>query len=77
NKTKGFRLGYLGVKKKFRGLGLDGVMLFKQKQYSQKKGYTYCDMGWVLEDNYAVKRVVNFMEAIPSKKYTIFEKTID
>ena len=77
NKTKGFRLGYLGVKKKFRGLGLDGVMLFKQKQYSQKKGYTYCDMGWVLEDNYAVKRVINFMEAIPSKKYTIFEKTID
>ncbi|MFO7890779.1 MAG: hypothetical protein R6V04_10620 [bacterium] len=77
NRTKGFRLGYLGVKKKFRRLGLDGVMLCKQKKYSQEKGYTYCDMGWVLEDNYAVKRVINFMEAIPSKKYTVFEKKID
>jgi len=77
NRTKGFRLGYLGVKKKFRGLGLDGVMLCKQKKYSQDKGYIYCDMGWVLEDNYAVKRVVNFMEAIPSKTYTILQKEIN
>lgn len=77
NRTKGFRLGYLGVKKKFRGLGLDGVMLCKQKQYSQEKGYTYCDMGWVLEDNYAVTRIVKFMEAELSKKYTVFEKKIN
>ena len=32
-KTKGFRLGYLGVKQKFRKLGLPAVMLWKEKIY--------------------------------------------
>ena len=74
---KGFRLGYLGVKKKFRRLGLDGVMLWKQKVYAQsKKKWEYCDIGWVLEDNFMVTRLVDLMEGKPSKTYTIFEKQI-
>ncbi|MBN2414869.1 hypothetical protein JXO52_03460 [bacterium] len=75
NRTKGFRLGYMGVTPKFRRLGLDGVMLWKQKLYSQTK-YDYCDMGWVLEDNKMVIRLVEMMEATPSKTYTIYEKKI-
>ncbi|HDP99393.1 MAG TPA: hypothetical protein ENN22_09445 [bacterium] len=72
--VKGFRLGYLGVKKKFRKLGLPAVMLWKEKIYSQKKGYDYCDMGWVLEDNVLVIRLIEMMSAKPSKTYTVFEK---
>lgn len=75
-RVRGFRVGYLGVKKKFRHLGLDGVMLWQQKIYSQKKGYDYCDMGWVLEDNVMVTRLVDMMRAKPSKTYTIFQKAI-
>ena len=75
-RIKGFRLGYLGVKKKYRRLGLDGVMLWKQKLYSQKKGYDYCDMGWVLEDNKMAIRLSEMMGAKLSKTYTIFEKPI-
>lgn len=75
NRTKGFRLGYMGVKPKFRRLGLDGVMLWKQKLYSQTR-YDYCDMGWVLEDNKMVIRLVEMMEAKPSKTYTIYEKKV-
>jgi len=74
--TKGFRLGYLGVKPKFRRLGLDGVMLWKQKQYSGTK-YEYCDMGWVLEDNKMVIRLIEMIEAKDSKTYTIYEREID
>lgn len=74
--VKGFRLGYLGVKKKYRRLGLDGVMLWQQKIYAQKKGYEYCDMGWVLEDNIMVVRIVEMMGSTPSKTYTIFQKPI-
>lgn len=74
-KTKGFRLGYLGVKPKFRRLGLDGIMIWKQKQYSRTK-YDYCDMGWVLEDNKMVIRIIEMMEAKDSKTYTIYEKEI-
>ncbi len=75
-KTKGFRLGYLGVKPKFRRLGLDGIMIWKQKQYSRTK-YEYCDMGWVLEDNKMVIRLIEPIEAKESKTYTIYEKEID
>jgi len=76
NRIKGFRLGYLGVKRKFRHLGLDGVMLWKQKLYAQEKGYDYCDMGWVLEDNKMTIRLIKMMGATLSKTYTIFEKAI-
>ena len=75
-RVKGYRLGYLGVKKKFRRMGLDGVMLYKQKLYSMKKGYEYCDMGWVLEDNVLVISLVEMMGSTPSKTYTIFERKI-
>lgn len=75
-RTKGFRLGYLGVMRKYRRLGLDGVMLWQQKIYSQKRGYEYCDMGWVLEDNVMVVRLAEFMNATLSKTYTIFQKPI-
>ncbi|MDZ7293876.1 MAG: hypothetical protein ONB14_00465 [candidate division KSB1 bacterium] len=75
-KTRGFRLGYLGVRPKFRRLGLDGVMLWQQKLYAQKKGYQYCDMGWVLEDNVMVIRLVEMMGAVPSKTYTIYQRAI-
>lgn len=78
NRTQGLRLGYLGVKKQFRGLGLDGVMLWYQKKYVQqhRKQYTYSDVGWVLEDNIRVIRMVEYMNAKPSKTYTIFEKSL-
>lgn len=78
NRTQGLRLGYLGVKKKFRGLGLDGVMLWYQKKYVQKhrKRLKYADVGWVLEDNVRVIRMVDYMNAKPSKTYTIFEKNL-
>lgn len=74
-RAKGFRLGYLGVRPKFRRLGLDGVMLWKQKQYSRTR-YEYCDMGWVLDDNVMTIRLIEMMDATPSKTYTVFEKKL-
>ncbi len=73
---KGFRVGYLGVKKKYRRLGLDGVMLWKQKCYTQAAGYEYGDMGWVLEDNVMAIRLIEMMGSRLSKTYTIFQKAI-
>jgi hypothetical protein len=77
NRVKGFRLGYMGVKPKFRRLGLDSVMLYHQKLYSQRHGYEYADLGWVLEDNVLVNRVSEWMGGHQSKTYAIMEKTLD
>ncbi len=76
HRCRGFRLGYLGVKKKFRRLGLDGVMIWKQKLYTQTTKLEYCDIGWVLENNELVKRLVEMMGAEDSKEYTVFQKPI-
>ncbi len=72
-RTEGFRLGYLGVRRKFRRIGLDGVMIWKQKKYAMKKKFTYCDAGWVLEDNVMVTRMVDLMGGKHSKTYTVYE----
>jgi hypothetical protein len=76
-RIKGVRLGYLGVKKKFRRLGLEGVMLWKQRDRGIAKGYEYCDVGWVLEDNKILINLIEKMEGNLSKTYTIFEKPIE
>lgn len=75
-RVKGFRLGYLGVKPKYRRLGLDAVMLMKQLEYAQEKGYEYSDLGWVLEDNIMVVRMVERVGSKLSKVYSIYEKDI-
>ncbi len=74
---KGLRLAYLGVKKKFRNLGLEGILLWNQKKYTQSHGYEYSDIGWVLDDNEAVIRMVGMMKDVKlSRTYTIFEKSL-
>jgi hypothetical protein len=75
-KVKGFRLGYLGVKDKFRHIGFGGIMVWKQKLYSQKKGYEYCDIGWVLEGNREAALMAKFMNAKLTRTYTVFQKPI-
>jgi hypothetical protein len=75
-KVKGFRLGYLGVKNKFRHIGFGGIMTWKQKLYSQKKGYEYCDIGWVLEGNREAALMAKFMNAKLTRTYTVFQKPI-
>ena len=76
NRIRGFRVGYLGVNKKYRRLGLDGVMLWKQKQHCQGTSYEYADLGWVLEDNKTTVRIIEMMRGQPSKTYTIFQKSL-
>lgn len=76
HKIRGYRLGYLGIKRKYRRLGLDGVMLYKQKLYSMQAGYEYADMGWVLEDNVLVFRLMEMVGGVKSKVYTIFDKKL-
>jgi hypothetical protein len=74
--VKGFRLGYLGVKSKFRHIGFGGIMVWQQKLYSQKKGYEYCDIGWVLEGNREAELMAKFMNGKLTRTYTLYQKPI-
>ena len=76
-KTKGFRTGYLGIKKRYQGRGLDGVMLWKQHEGLNKKGkYAYSNLGWTLEDNMRVIRMAELFGGKVVKVYAIYEKKI-
>lgn len=74
---RGFRLGYLGVKRRFRRLGLDAVALWRQQQVARQLGYEYCDLGWVLETNQLVIRMAERFGAVPSKRYALFERRLE
>jgi hypothetical protein len=76
SKVDGYRLGYLGIKQKFRKLGLDGIMLWRQCAVSKQLGYGYCDMGYILETNALTVRLAERFGGIFSKRYTLFEKKL-
>ena len=76
SRIRGFRLGYLGVKPRFRRLGLDAVALWRQQQVARTLGYEYCDLGWVLETNRLVISMAERFGAAPSKRYALFEKAL-
>jgi hypothetical protein len=76
SRIRGFRVGYLGVKKSFRHMGLDGVMLWRQSRVSKALGFQYADMGWVLEHNVMTVRLIERCGATPSKTYMVFEKAL-
>jgi hypothetical protein len=77
NRVKGYRFGYMGVKRKFQRLGLDSIMLVKQKKYTEDEKYEYADIGWVLEDNVLVTRVLDWAGADLSKIYTLYQMPVD
>jgi len=76
SRTKGFRIGYLGVKKAYRNIGLDAVLIWKQNQLVLKTHYQYCDMGWVLSENKPMIKMIERCGGRLSKRYRIFEKPI-
>jgi hypothetical protein len=57
-------------------MGLDGVMIWKQKQYAMSRGYQYSDAGWVLEDNFMVTRLIDLLGGRLSKTYTVYEQSL-
>lgn len=77
-RTRTIRNGYLGVKKQFRHLGLEGVMSMHLKEYSQSlKRLEYCDVGWILEENQAVIDVVQMMAGSTlAREFTIYQKPL-
>jgi hypothetical protein len=76
SKIKGIRTGYLGIRKAYRKMGLDAVLILKTTLASIKNGYEYSDMGWVLESNTVMIKTIERVGAKLSKRYTIFEKPI-
>ena len=82
-KVKGLktaRIPLMGVSKEFRGTrigtAMAAVLSEKAFEMGRKHGYTHVEMGWILEDNKSMIRIIEQAKGVPYKTYRMYEKEI-
>ncbi len=74
---KGLRLLMLGIKEKFRQLGLPMLAFHHVYEVvSKKEKYRCLEMGWTLEENESINTLIQEAGAKRYKKYRIFRKSL-
>jgi len=76
NKIDGVRIITMGVVPEFQKRGIDTVFYVETYNIGVKRGYTWAEMSWVLEDNVKMNRILDLLGAKLYKKYRIYETTI-
>lgn len=66
----------LGVKRAYRGKGLEAVMLFEGLQAGFNAGFVEAEASWILEDNLRMRRVLEIFGAVPYKTYRLYEREL-
>jgi hypothetical protein len=66
----------LGVKASYRGRGLESVMLFEGLQVGFRVKFTEAEASWILEDNLAMRRMLEVFGATPYKTYRLYESDL-
>ena len=66
NKIDAYRVPMLGVKKKFRRLGIDAWFYYEIYKMFLEKKIEWCELSWLLEDN---KSIIDPMHRIGGKIY--------
>lgn len=75
-KADAIRTLTLGVKKKFRRLGIDLVFYTRTYQWGVDQGINLCDQSWVLEDNKAMVEPILRLGGYPYKRHRIYERQL-
>ena len=73
NKIDGVRIITMGVVPEFQKRGIDTVFYAETYNVGVKRGYTWAEMSWVLEDNTLMNRALKLLGAKLYKKYRIYE----
>jgi GNAT superfamily N-acetyltransferase len=68
------RVVLLGVKKAYRGRGIDMSLLMEIWKRRPKQGLHW-ELGWILEDNYLMIRIMEQIGAVAYKRYRLYQKT--
>jgi GNAT superfamily N-acetyltransferase len=66
----------LGVKEKYRNRGLEAVMLTEGFKTGIKVGFTDAEASWILEDNVAMRRLLEVFGAKAYKTYRLYEREV-
>ncbi len=75
-KIKSVRVIALGVVDKYRKLGIEACFYASFILAYRKKKFNAAEASWVLEDNTLMNTALMQMEAVPYKKYRIYEKAL-
>jgi hypothetical protein len=74
------RILLFGVKHKFQRrrelIGLPFVLLHELYLRAKEKRYTWCEEGWVLENNTRLNALMPYWDAYVYKRYRIYEKSL-
>ena len=70
------RAAMLGVKKRYRRLGIDLMLLAEVWKQAPKRGVLGGELGWVLEDNRLMVRALEELGAWPYKRYRLYQKDL-
>jgi hypothetical protein len=77
---KSWRMPLMGLRRAWRGT-LKGTaaalgVIEAVRAYHAGRGVTAGELGWVLEDNAAIQRVIAAVGAVPYKTYRVYEKAL-
>ena len=70
------RLFIMGIKPEYRRRGLDAVLMLDTFLNGRKLGWTGGEVGWTLEDNDAINRLISLFGSTPIKRYRVFQKAL-
>ncbi len=71
---KRIRVFTLGVREKFRFRGLDSLFIYQTIIDGINKGYEEAEMGWILDINYQMNKIIEDIGGKRYKEYAIYEK---
>ncbi len=79
-KIRSARLPLMGVRKRFHGTPLGVALAFgvidRLHRNHMAKGFTQAELSWILEDNHAIRTIIEASGAQPYKTYRIYEKDL-
>ena len=70
------RVVALGLKRKFRGTGIDAIFYLRTFRAAQSLGHTSGESSWILEDNWKMRRALEKVGAEAYKTYRIYQKDL-
>lgn len=70
------RLIALGIRPEYRKRGIDSLLVLETYNVAKQLGWEGGEIGWTLEDNHMVNRVIEVFGAKRSKTYRVYGKTM-
>jgi len=72
-KVRDLRLLLLGIKATHRTRGVDAILYREAFSAASRLGYKDVELSWILEDNEAMKRVIDLLDSRLYRKFRIYE----